>query len=186
MDICVGSLNPVKINAVKLAFQQYYDDFEVFNIDANSGVSDQPIGLEKILEGAQNRAESALNYLLTEENPKHPYYGIGIEAGLVKVAMTPTNYMDFQFCVIMDNKKEISLGSGIAFEYPKFVINEVFTKKKEIGIIMGELAKNKNLKKEAGAIGYLSNNKLKRIDILKEAVICALLPKINNKLYRIR
>ncbi|MBD3227928.1 MAG: DUF84 family protein, partial [Candidatus Lokiarchaeota archaeon] len=138
----------------------------------------------KILEGAQNRAEFALNHLLKKENTKLPYYGIGIEAGLAKISLAPTNYMDFQFCVIMDKKKEISLGSGIAFEYPNFVINQVFTEKKEIGDIMGELANNKNLKREAGAIGYLSDNTLKRIDILKEAVICALLPRINNTLYR--
>lgn len=183
MNISIGSLNLVKIKAVKLAYEQYYDDFTIVEANVDSGVSDQPIGLDKILEGALNRARGAFYFLKEKIKDKSPVYGVGIEAGLVKISLAPTNYMDFQFCVIIDEKKKISLGSGIAFEYPDFVIEKVFSEKKEIGYIMGNLANNKNLKKEAGAIGFLSKNRIKRIDILKEAVICALLPRINSTLY---
>jgi inosine/xanthosine triphosphatase len=183
MNICVGSLNPVKIDAVRLAFGLYFEDFRVSYIEAESSVPNQPIGLDNILLGAQNRAQQALTPLIEDSNASPPHYGIGIEAGLVKIPIAPSNYMDFQFCVIMDEHQKITIGSGIGFEYPKKVINKVLFNKKEIGHIMGEIANNENLKRENGAIGYLSKNTINRIDILKDAVICALLPRINKSLY---
>lgn len=182
--ICVGSLNPTKVNAVKIAFEKYFTEFQIFKIKADSGVPNQPIGMESILKGAKNRAEHALNYLINEKQIKTNIFGIGIEAGLVKVPYTMTNYMDFQFCVIMDENQQITVGSGIAFEYPQSVINEIFSNPEtEIGDIIGELADNINLKNEAGAISFLSKNQITRPEILTQAVISALLPRINRELY---
>jgi inosine/xanthosine triphosphatase len=183
MHICVGSLNPVKISAVKSAFNAYFNQFSLYKIDADSKIADQPIGKNKILEGALNRAKQALGYLKAEKNLPSSLFGIGIEAGLVKISLAHSNYMDFQFCVIIDEKNELTIGSGVGFEYPKGVIEKLFSEKLEIGEIMGNIANNTNLKNEKGAIGYLSNNKITRENILKQAVICALLPRINPKLY---
>lgn len=182
--ICVGSFNPTKVSAVKNAFSQYFKDFDIINIKAKSNIPKQPIGMELILKGAKNRANQALNYLINEKHINSDILGIGIEAGLVNVTLAKTNYMDFQFCVILDEKKNLTLGSGIAFEYPQSVINEIFSNKQsEVGTIVGKLANNMNLKNESGAIGYLSKEIIKRTDILTQAVICALLPRINRELY---
>lgn len=110
-------------------------------------------------------------------------YGVGIEAGLVKVPYSNSGYMDFQFCAIISEDKFITLGSGIGFEYPKFVIDKVLEKNLEIGLIIGKFANNINLKQESGAIGFLSKGFLNREKILTEAVLCALLPRVNNKVY---
>lgn len=182
--VCVGSLNPTKLNAVKIAFEKYFTDFEIFKIKADSRVPNQPIGMESILKGAKNRAEYAISYLLNEKQIKTNIFGIGIEAGLVKVPYIKTNYMDFQFCMIMDENRNITLGSGIAFEYPQSVINEILSNQNiEIGTVIGKLANNMNLKNEAGAISFLSKNVIVRTEILTQAVICALLPRINKELF---
>ncbi len=184
IKICVGSLNPVKIKAVELAYHKFFDNYKIYKIKADSNVLDQPIGLKMILKGAYNRAKNALLKLKYEKKDNSEIYGIGIEAGLVKISLANTNYMDFQFCVIMDEKEKISIGSGIAFEYPQFVIDKIISEKDtEIGVIMGKLANNVNLKSEIGAIGFLSKNIIKRKDILFQAIICALLPRINEDLY---
>ncbi|TFF95423.1 MAG: inosine/xanthosine triphosphatase [Promethearchaeota archaeon] len=186
LKICVGSLNPTKITATQRAYGQFYQNFEVVKHKVNSGVPDQPIGLEVILEGAKTRAKNALQTFLensTKTEGPEEYYGVGIEAGLVKVPHVSSNYMDFQFCAIIDEQDHYTFGSGIGFEYPKGVIEKVFKEKKEIGEIMGNLSNNKHLKTEEGAIGFLSQNAIKRTDILMHAVICALLPRINTSLY---
>ncbi|MFX1453126.1 MAG: inosine/xanthosine triphosphatase [Promethearchaeota archaeon] len=186
ITISVGSLNPTKVNAVKFAFNRYFEDANIFKIKAESKVPKQPIGMEQILKGAKNRAIQALNYLINKKHIRSNILGIGIEAGLVNVAYAKTNYMDFQFCVILDENHYITLGSGIAFEYPQSVINEIFSNQQsEVGTIIGKLANNMNLKNESGAIGYLSKGIIKRIDILSQAVICALLPRINRELYEL-
>ncbi|TFF96727.1 MAG: inosine/xanthosine triphosphatase [Promethearchaeota archaeon] len=186
MYVCIGSKNPVKIKAVENAFKHYYEKVYFFNIKANSKVSDQPIGLDVILKGAYNRALAALRYLETQEKIEindNKVFGVGIEAGLVRVPMARTSFMDFQFCIIMDEKREITIGSGIGFEYPEQVIKTLVSKKTEIGTIMGNISGNENLKKEGGAISFLSKNVIKRENILEEAVICALLPRINKLFY---
>jgi inosine/xanthosine triphosphatase len=184
IKICVGSLNPTKVNAVKIAFEKYFTEFEIFKIKANSGVPNQPIGMDLILKGAKNRAEHALSFLNNEKQVITNNLGIGIEAGLVKIPFAKTDYMDFQFCVIIDEHQQITIGSGIAFEYPQAVINEILSNPEtEIGDVIGGLADNMNLKNEAGAINFLSKKQINRTEILTQAVICALLPRINRELY---
>jgi len=184
-NICVGSLNPTKVKAVQVAFNQYFKNFKVYNIKSDSKVSNQPIGLKNITEGAINRATHSLNYMITKKKIQYNIFGVGIESGLVEVPYTKSGFMDFQFCVIINSEKKISLGSGIAFEYPKFVIDQILEDHdKEIGEIMGNLAGNANLKNESGAISFLSKNAITRTIILTQAVVCALLPFINENLYK--
>ncbi|MFX1571856.1 MAG: inosine/xanthosine triphosphatase [Promethearchaeota archaeon] len=185
IHICVASLNPTKINATKIGFSKYFDNFQLFKIKGNSKVSNQPVGIKIILEGAINRATSALNFLIERKKINNRIFGVGIEAGLVTMPFIKTNYMDFQFCAIIDEFEHVSLGSGVAFEYPQSVIDQILTKKNiEIGEIMGKLAGNMNLKNESGAISFLSNNAITRTKILTQAVICALLPYLNKDLYQ--
>ncbi|TFG08988.1 MAG: inosine/xanthosine triphosphatase [Promethearchaeota archaeon] len=183
-NICVGSLNPTKVNSVKNAFSLYFENFKIHKIKAASGVPDQPIGINQIIRGAKNRAQVALEYLINRKRIKHGIYGVGIEAGLVKIPIARSNYMDFQFCIIMDENEELTIGSGIGFEYPPSIINEILSNPQvEIGDLMGRLAENENLKNEAGAISYLSKNVIVRTEILTQAVTCALLPIVNKHLY---
>ncbi|MHA1293651.1 MAG: inosine/xanthosine triphosphatase [Promethearchaeota archaeon] len=183
--ICVGSLNPTKIKAVELAFIKYFKNIRIFKVEVDSKVGDQPIGMEKILQGAKNRALIALSFL-KKKGYKSNIYGVGIEAGLVRVPYTISNYMDFQFCAIIDEKKTLTLGSGIGFEYPKSIIEQILSdRNKEIGVLIGKLADNDNIKNEKGAIGFLSKDIIFRTEILTQATICALLPRINKILYQI-
>ena len=184
IKVSIGSLNPTKIEAVKLAFGKYFNNISYFEAKVESRVSNQPIGIEEILKGAKNRAEAAINFISKENDGNSILFGVGIEAGLVEIPLTLSNYMDFQFCVILDIKNILTIGSGVAFEYPKSVIERILVEKDlEIGDIMGDLAGNPNLKNETGAISFLSKNLMTRANILTQAVICALLPRINPDLY---
>jgi len=187
IKICVGSLNPTKIYAVERAFSKYFNHFQIFKLKVKSSVPNQPVGMDEIIKGAKYRAQMSLNYLKNDKKLNVDIFGVGIEAGLVEISFAKTNYMDFQFCVIMDEFQIITLGSGVAFEYPQSVIDKIISNRNsEIGDIIGKLANNPNLKNEAGAISFLSKNVINRTDILSQAVICALLPRINNDLYGVK
>ena len=76
--IVVASKNPVKINAVRDAFEKMFPN-EVFNmegISVSSGVSDQPISDTETLQGALNRAGNA------EKENLHADFWVGIEGGI--------------------------------------------------------------------------------------------------------
>ena len=66
IKVCVGTLNPTKIEAARNGFSKYFKNFEFYNIKAESKVSNQPIGLDEIIKGAANRAKAAMLYLRNE------------------------------------------------------------------------------------------------------------------------
>ena len=76
MRIHVGSLNPVKINAVKRMFAYVFPDrdLDVVGVDVHSGISEQPFD-EETLSGALNRARQALD---------DAELAVGIEGGLIQ------------------------------------------------------------------------------------------------------
>lgn len=186
--IAIGTQNSAKIQAVIDAFEFLYKDsninFEVKPLKIDSGVGAQPIGLENIIKGAINRAklsfEIAFQNISTSLNQ---CFGIGIEAGLAPIAYAISRYMDFQFVAIYHDEK-ITLGCGSAFEYPKLVIENLFAgKSKEIGEVFEKLSGIPSIKEKEGAVGFLSQGKITRSQILKNGVIMALLPIINSNLY---
>ncbi len=182
--IGIGSKNPTKINATKIAFEKYYQIHYLHSFLVDSRVPDQPIGFEETISGAVNRAKGAFSALKPSKNNDIKPFGVGIEAGLIKIPYTLTGYMDFQFCVIIDELGKISLGTGVSFEYPSQIVEQILQNEDlEIGNLLGNMAHNINLKYEAGAIGFLSKNQMNRTELLTSAVMCALLPIINKELY---
>ncbi len=62
MKILLGSKNPSKANAIKLAMQSIgYNDIKITPIDVPSQVSSKPIN-EETLIGAQNRNKNLYKY----------------------------------------------------------------------------------------------------------------------------
>lgn len=174
MRVAVGSTNPVKVRAVEEVLRTFYPGAEVFGVDVSSEVGAQPIGMQETVLGAVNRAREAL---------RHGELGVGIEAGLLEVPFTLTGYMDVQFCAISDGEV-ITLGAGSGFEYPPSVIRQVL-RGREVGKVMEELSGIAEIGRKGGAIGFLSKGKLSRKELTKQAVLMAMLPRINRELYEL-
>ncbi len=176
MRIAVGSTNPTKVLAVREIMELVYPGAEVFGVDVESGVPDQPVGMEETISGAINRARQAL------EKGKADI-GVGIEAGIYPVPNSLTGYFDIQFCAIVDREGWITIGHGPGFEYPPYVIRRI-KEGVEAGKAMDELVGERDLKKKIGAIGYLTHGILPRKELNKLAVLMALVPRMNRELYR--
>ena len=60
--VAVGSKNPVKIEAVRLAFKTAWPrkEWAVEGVEVDSGVPDQPMSDEESICGARNRAQRSL------------------------------------------------------------------------------------------------------------------------------
>ncbi len=173
MRIAVGSTNPVKIRAVKSVFSEFFGDAEVVPRKVDSGVSRQPKNYE-VISGAINRARRAYSSDVD--------YSVGIEAGLLEFPHTLTGYLDFQFCGIYDGEN-IFIGAGPGFEYPPRVVREV-DRGKEVGEVMEQISGISEIGRKHGSIGFLTKNRLSREDITKIAVTMAVIPLINEEIYR--
>lgn len=177
LRVAVGSRNPAKIEAVQKIFSKLYEDMplEVNGVETPSGVPAQPFG-EETIEGAVNRAKSALEKTNAD-------IGVGVEAGLFKFPYTLTGYLDIQWCAIIDREGRLTVGCNSGFEQPPEVIEHVLKEKREIGEVMEKLTGINRLGNGVGAVGVLSKGKLTRKELTEQAVLMAMIPRLNEKIY---
>ncbi len=175
MRIAVGSTNPTKVKAVERVMTRIYGDVEVLGVEVESGVPDQPIGIEEIARGAINRAKKALETGVD--------LGVGIEAGIYPFPGTLTGYLDVQVCAVVSPDGRITMGHGPGFEYPPVVIERILNEGVEAGVAMGQLVKDPELKRKVGAIGVLSKGLLTRTELNEMAVLMAMIPRLNQELF---
>lgn len=179
MKIIIASVNPQKVAAVKELIKDYdmFAGFEAENKTADSGVGEQPINLDQVIQGAMNRAKNVFE--------SGTDYSFGIESGIMPVPHTKTGYMDVCACAIYDGK-EFHLGLSSAFEPPRAIVKLIVEK----GMNMSDASKlsgitnSEYLGYAEGLIGILTNNRLNRLGYTKQAVMGALIHLENTHLFK--
>jgi len=165
----VGSTNSSKLLAVKKAWA-LIGNAEIIGVNVESGVPEQPVGFEEILKGALNRALSAYEIMNGD-------YSVGIEAGYIKI--TDKLLMDLQLVVILDNNRKVSIGFSPAFQVPLQVLGY-----KSLGDYMAKITGRQTINREIGAIGYFTRGVITRTDLTYDAVVMALVPRLNPEYYK--
>ncbi len=169
--VIIASKNPVKINATKKAFENVFNDrFEFEGFSADSLVSDQPMNNIETLTGAMNRLEN-IQHLKAD-------YFVSIEGG---VDLLDDNYEVFAWIIISD-KKKTGKAKTATFPLP-LKISKLIKEGYELGDADDMVFKRSNSKQKNGAVGILSNNLINRTDYYVHAIILALIPFTNSKLY---
>lgn len=172
MNIVVASKNPVKINAVDLGFSTFYNPLQVLGVSVDSGVSNQPGSDEETLKGALIRAQNARKGFSDAD------YWVGIEGGL---QMRNSQTEAFAWVVILSEDKQ-GKARTTTFQLPGKVA-DLIAKGYELGKANDILFEQENSKQKTGAIGLLTENKISRTMLYKQAVELALVPFLNPGLY---
>lgn len=172
--IIVASKNPVKINATLLGFQKMFplETFEVEGISAESNVSEQPLSDSETFTGALNRATNSSKI-------KDADFWVGIEGGI-----EDKNSEMEAFALVLIKGKNGKLGKGrTATFFLPAKIAELIKQGKELGEADDIVFGRTNSKQKTGAVGILTDNVIDRTKYYTEAVILALIPFKNEKLY---
>lgn len=173
MRVIVGSKNPVKLNATRNILEKIFDDLEVTSVAVDSGVPDQPFGLDETIKGAVNRAKNAFS--------EGADLSVGIESGLMETPNSLTGYIDLQWCAIFDGDR-VTIGVSSGFEYPPEVIKEVLNGV-EVGDVMDRITGVEDLGKKKGAVSHLSREMLNRTENTEQCVLTAMIPRMNEDVY---
>jgi len=169
--VIIASKNPVKINATKIAFKKVFNsNFEFEGISSNSMVSNQPISNQETLLGAQNRLKDISNETAD--------YFVSIEGG---VDLIDNNFEVFAWIVITDLKTKAKAKTA-SFPLP-LKISKLIKEGYELGDADDIVFKRSNSKQKNGAVGILTKNLINRTDYYVHAIILALIPFTNSKLY---
>ena len=167
----------IKVEAVREAFTEFpqFSSAKIHAMAVDSGVHKQPKNIEQTTRGAINRAKNSF---------KDCDYSVGLESGLIEVPYTKSGYMDITMCAIYDGKN-FHLGGSSAFEYPKSMVDLVFSKDYEIDEAAKEtgFSHDDSLGEREGMIGILTKGKLNRKGYSKQAVLTALIHLLNPKHY---
>lgn len=170
MRVHVGTRNPLKVEAVRAAFAEIYPDalLNVIAVSVETGLPPQPFG-KQVAQGAMARARKAL---------QGADFGVGIEAGLVRFPGDKRSF-NVQFCAIVDPLERMTVGHGPGFQLPQEIETKLLegsTLNREMSCIAGI----PEIKSKMGAVGILSNGLIDRLAITREAVLMALIPRLDR------
>jgi inosine/xanthosine triphosphatase len=167
MRVGVGSQNPVKVRATERAVGDVLST-TVEAVSVDSGVSEQPYGLDETISGAENRARAVLatgDYDL----------GVGIEGG---VAPIEGELFLVMWAAVTDGEI-VGKGAGPSLALPEAIATRIEAGE-ELGPVMDDVLDMDNVAKKQGAAGALTAGVVDREDALTHAVAGALGPFVTE------
>ncbi len=175
LKVIIASQSPVKINAVKIGFEKMFPEnrliFEA--VSSPSGVSHQPLSDIETFKGAKNRCEYAM------VSKSDADFWVGIEGGL---EFFQDEYQAFAWIYIKSGAK-VGKARTATFCLPR-KISQLVKQGLELGEADDMVFGLKDSKKKNGAIGILTHDITNRTLYYSEALILALIPFVNNDLYK--
>jgi len=148
MNIRVGSLNPVKLNAVKEVLESH--GHKVEGVQVLSEVSQQPFSDLETIQGAKNRAKATLK--------ESGDIGIGLEAGVE--CFNEQLYL-VNWGVLMTASGKCFYGGGTRIPLP-LELRDALESGMELAEAMDRYTKKQDIRSKEGAIGILTANYFNR------------------------
>ena len=173
--IAVGSINPVKLGAVRAVLQRLEPRVHVEGITVASLVPDQPVGDAQTIEGATNRARTARAALDAD-------LGVGIEGGVVD---SPEGMRTCAWAVVVTRAGDAHVGGSLSMPLPDAVA-ALIREGMELGHAIDQLIGTRNIKHGAGAVGILTKGLVNRMDAYETILAYALAPVLGPELYAAR
>lgn len=117
MKIVLGSTNNDKKHILENALKLYFNEFEIFGVETDSGISSQPLTEKETIQGAKNRANSSLKI------HKDVDFAVGLEGGLEEI----DNHGYYLVCIacIKNIEGKESIGISSKLKLPKEVSNAI-------------------------------------------------------------
>ncbi|NCN06742.1 MAG: DUF84 family protein [Candidatus Pacebacteria bacterium] len=149
MKIAVGSTNPVKLTAVRIAAQGQWPDAVVEGFAVASGVAEQPRSDAETRQGAENRARAALAV-----GGSKTTLGMGLEGG---IHTFEGDLWSTVWVAVVDSAGRFCESNGARFKLPKTIADKLAIGE-EMGPAVSKLFAGDNIKQKQGAIGVITKN----------------------------
>ncbi len=171
--VAVGSLNPVKLAAVRAVLVRVQPALRLEGIEVATGVPDQPMGDEETQCGARNRAIAALRLTGAE-------LAVGLEGGVVE--LTDGRMRSCAWAVVVDRQGREGMGGSLSMPLPDLVAARIRAGE-ELGHAMDAIANAVGTKRGRGAVGILTAGLIDRQGAYEPMVAYALAPWLAPALF---
>lgn len=175
MKVVVASKNPVKLSTAQSGFGRMFpgEDVIVEGVLVPSGVADQPMTDVETFRGSMQRVENARRAIPNAD------YWVGMEGGLEE---KNGELEAFAWIVVAGTNGKVGKGRTSRFFLPTAVA-ELVRQGTELGEADDIVFGLKNSKQQMGAVGILTHGVIDRAQYYEQAMIVALIPFRNPKLY---
>jgi inosine/xanthosine triphosphatase len=168
----VGSTNPAKVEAVRLALARLAPGCALQAVGVASGVAVQPVGDQATREGARNRARAALS--ATDAD-----VAFGLEGGVVN---EPPVVWLVSWVAAVARDGRAGDASGLRMQLPTAVAARLAAGD-ELGTVIDDLFGVTASKRHAGAVGLLTEGFVSRVEAFADLVAMACAPLLRSDLY---
>ena len=171
LRVIVASTNPVKINSVKIGFEQLLPHIQCTftGMSVPSGVRDQPMTEAETLQGALNRISE-----IKKLEPDADFH-IGIEGGLEE----RDGVLEVFAWIVAEGRGVLSKAKTATFSLPH-ELSDLVLAGKELGHASDTYFGTENSKHDQGAVGLLTNGVIDRTEYYRHPVLLALIPFVKE------
>ena len=163
IKVVAATMNIVKLAAIKVAFEHYYENVQVRGYVVESKVPEQPIH-EEVYKGAENRLKN-----LKEISEDYDFL-VSCEAGLIEQC---GHWFNVQFVLVESKDGKRRAGFSPGFEIPeKYVMQAIKT---SVADVLDDVFDG------AGGIRVLSKDMFTREKLIHDGTIMALSGFLNGE-----
>ena len=181
--VMLGSRNGAKARGVQAAFQGLrtaiqgpdLESLETWTCQVETGVNEEPWGFPATVQGAQNRARAAFEFLGIEDAPSAGVaFGIGVESGFIEVTPAAFTLYNFDVCCLFDGSCDY-FGISPGFEYPRRLVRDIFLHRQPFQAARQYITTSPDIERQGGIVGVLAAGHIDRPEMTRLATHMALI-----------
>jgi inosine/xanthosine triphosphatase len=185
--IALGSDRAAKIMAVRASIARIAEidvgwrDASVVARPVQTSAPAMPLTDWELMSGARERALTVRELLITQKLETDLY--VGLEGGFHSISVEGEWHTFLRGWAYATDGQRGSFGMSPSICVPDNIVKDVIGGKRELGIVIDEVAGMRDVRSKQGAWGVLSRDLLTRSMSFEAALIAAFAPFYNPKLY---
>ncbi len=185
--IALGSDRAAKIMAVRASIARVAEidaswrDASVVARAVKTDAPAMPLTDWELMTGARQRA-LAVQEILIQQNLEADLY-VGLEGGFHSISVEGEWHTFLRGWAFVTNGERGSFGMSPSIEVPATIVKDVIGGKRELGLVIDEVAGVRDVRSRQGAWGVLSRDLITRSMSFEAALIAAFAPFYNSALY---
>src|SRR5438132_5693109 len=188
--IALGSDRAAKIMAVRASIARVAEidsswrDASVVARKVETDAPAMPLNDWELMSGARQRALAVREILVGQKLDADLY--VGLEGGFHSISVDGEWHTFLRGWAFVTDGERGSFGASPSISVPDPIVKSVIQAKRELGIVIDEVAGARDVRSRQGAWGVLSRDLLTRSMSFEAALIAAFAPFYNALLYSVR
>ncbi len=189
LKIALGSTRQAKVEALRNALRRIatidetWRSIEVLTREVETSAPAMPLTDEELMLGARLRAEAVQRRLMEEAAGLGAQYCVGLEGGFHSITIDDGRETFLRGWAYVTDGERGYYGSGPSVAVPGAIVKRVVEENRELGIVIDEVAGERDVRSRQGAWGLLSRELLTRAMSFEGALIAAFAPFYNAPMY---